>query len=643
MKRFYLVLTAVIACLFTCSNATASHIVGGEVTYIYQGNNQYRFELDIYEDCKDGQPQAIAEDNPAHYTIFTGTGAVYDSGATFFVQRTTVPTNFNNSCINNPPAVCLFKTTFIVTANLPANATGYYFFYGRCCRNDALINIRNPGNTGASYYCYVPKRDPVSTASNTSAVFKNYPPQIVCVNNPLVYDHSATDADGDSLSYSFSPALRSPESEAASNGGPPFPSPKHLIFIPVTYVTPFSAANPMGGFPQIQINPKTGLITGTPTRQGRFVVTVCCIEWRNGQRLDSVRRDFQFTVTNCSKAVVADIPQYSEEPNTYIVQCDSLNVHFVNLSTGGFSYHWDFGVPGQADDTSSQFEPDFLYPAPGIYTVTLLVNKGSTCPDSISRLVKVYPKFHTDFSIAGLHCPGSPITFTDLSTSTYQPINQFAWSFGDGTGTNTQNTTHTYSEGGTYTVQLVSQNIKGCIDTAVKTLDVERFRPFAGNDTIIVKGESINFHATGGTFYTWTPSTNLSDPFISNPIGYYPDTTRIGYNVHIKSEVGCEGDDSIYVRVVNQGAIFVPSGFTPNGDGLNDFLKVVSIGYRKINYFRVFNRWGEQVFYTVYINDGWDGTKRGKPADIGVYFWELAVTNRFGVEEKYKGDATLIR
>ena len=97
-----------------------------------------------------------------------------------------------------------------------------------------------------------------------------------------------------------------------------------------------------------------------------------------------------------------------------------------------------------------------------------------------------------------------------------------------------------------------------------------------------------------------------------------------------------------------QAAIFVPSGFSPNGDGRNDLLRPVAIGFARINYFRVFNRWGEQVFASSAFGDGvagegWDGTLRGEPADSGVYFWALSLTNRFGQEEMRKGDATLLR
>ena len=151
------------------------------------------------------------------------------------------------------------------------------------------------------------------------------------------------------------------------------------------------------------------------------------------------------------------------------------------------------------------------------------------------------------------------------------------------------------------------------------------------------------FNATGGSIFEWSPGNNLSTVSAPNPVGFYPDTGRYNYNVYIRSPRGCEGNDSIRVWVVGQGSLFIPSAFTPNGDGTNDLLRPLSVGYSAYNYFRVFNRWGELVFDTKRIGDGWDGTFRGKKADVGTYFWLLSAIDKDGVTHQKKGDATLIR
>ncbi len=623
--------------------ARASHIVGGEMTYKYLGDSTagplkfhiYVVSLSIYEDCFNGQVEAIAQDNPAFFGVFdAGSHATIRIDTNiFFTSAVSVPANFNNSCVANIPPVCLLKKTFVKRYALPVNAAGYVVSYQRCCRNNQVMNILDPGDNGSTYYCTIPPEQ----ITNNSAVFTNYPPQIICLNNPLFYDNSATDADGDSLSYGFSPALLG----ATDANIKPIPSPPP--YDTVKYITPFSSKVPMTGFPAIQIDPVTGQITGTPNRLGRYLVTVYCNEYRDGILINTIKREFQFVVTSCTKVVVADMPQYSTEPNTYIVDCEDYTVHFVNTSTGGFNYHWNFGLPEAQADTSGTFQPTFTYPDTGTFEVKLIVNPGSTCPDSISRFVKIYPKFHADFSDSGSYCLGASLSFQDLSSATIKPINSWKWNFGDGDSIFSQNPVHTYTFGGTYNVILISGNIKNCVDTVVKQVMIDNFRPFAGNDTVIVKDESIQFNATGGVSYTWSPADNLDKVKGHDPVGHYPDTGQYVYYVHVGNEYGCEGDDTLKVRVVSLASFSLPTGFTPNGDGRNDIFRPIAAGYSGIKYFRVYNRWGQEVYYSTTLETGWDGTYNNKQADIGTYYWEISFTDRFGKDSFLKGDVTLIR
>ena len=237
----------------------------------------------------------------------------------------------------------------------------------------------------------------------------------------------------------------------------------------------------------------------------------------------------------------------------------------------------------------------------------------------------------------------APVQFVDHSSATIKPITNWYWHFGDGDSSTEQNPAHTFVSGGTYNVTLVSQNIKNCIDTTLRKVIVESFRPFAGKDTLIVKGESVLFNATGGTKYTWTPSNNLNDTTISNPLGFYPDTGVFVYYLHVSSNFGCSGNDTMKVTVINQAEFFVPTAFSPNGDGMNDLFRPLAVGYRKLNYFRVFNRWGQQVYYSKSLEAGWDGNYNNKQCDLGVYFWEVSFIDRFGKDGTMKGDVTLIR
>ncbi len=136
---------------------------------------------------------------------------------------------------------------------------------------------------------------------NSNPVFNNFPPLFLCVNNPFVFDHSATDANGDSLYYSFYTPY-----DGDTGVGPldPTYSSNTATFTPIVFLPGYGPTNPLGGVP-LNLNPNTGLMTGTPTMLGQFVVGVVVKEYRNGNYISSTLRDFQFNVVNCPNPPVA--------------------------------------------------------------------------------------------------------------------------------------------------------------------------------------------------------------------------------------------------------------------------------------------------------------------------------------------------
>lgn len=648
-NSFFKILFLVVMFVAGTLSANASHIFGGDIVYRCLGNNRYEFTFTLYQDCLSGQQAAIDQDNPSYFSFFNAvTFAHITSGTTGqFISSAIVPTGFSNDCINNMPNTCMRKTVFRFTVTLPANnPDGFLFVYQRCCRNQTINNIYNPGVTGATFTSLIPPYTN-GNCTNNSAVFTNDPPQIICMNNPFSFDFSATDIDNDSLSYSLCKAYigastQNPIPGSPQGQGPIAPPP----YTPVSYVPPYDDQYPIPSNPVFHINPQTGLLTGTPTSAGRYVFTVCVQEWRNGQVINTLSRDLQFVITNCSKAVIANMPSYNQDPEVYIARCDSnFNIQFNNTSTGGFRYFWDFGDPSTLADTSNLETPNYTYPDTGTYRVKLVVNRGTTCPDSIEKLVKIYPVFRTDFDIDGKLCKGEPIQFVDRSVATFPTINKWQWDFGDGTTSTQQNPIHRYTNNyDEYIITLRSSSSKGCEDTATKKISIPRFAPFAGNDTTVIKGHTFNMNGSGGAQYQWTPTNYLADPTDPKSSITITDVGEFVYNLHVVSENLCEGNDSVRIRVAERPYFVVPSAFSPNGDGTNDVIRPLSAGYPYMTYFKIYNRWGQLVFQMFSSETGgWDGTYKGKMCDPGVYFWHARALNLEGKEEAFKGDITLIR
>jgi gliding motility-associated-like protein len=169
---------------------------------------------------------------------------------------------------------------------------------------------------------------------------------------------------------------------------------------------------------------------------------------------------------------------------------------------------------------------------------------------------------------------------------------------------------------------------------------------FAGRDTAVIINQPLQFNASGGSSYIWSPTTGLNNPNISNPVGIYTasDIDRIKYKVRVFNTAGCEDSAFITVRIFRLPAqVLVPTAFTPNSDGNNDVFRPVGIGITKILYFRVFNRWGQLVFSTTQNNHGWDGKINGKEQGTNVFVWVVKAVDYTGKDFFAKGTVTLIR
>lgn len=200
----------------------------------------------------------------------------------------------------------------------------------------------------------------------------------------------------------------------------------------------------------------------------------------------------------------------------------------------------------------------------------------------------------------------------------------------------------------TTTYILSSFDDAGCPKPGRDTVIVNvrpRIRASAGNDTTVVVGQPLQFNGTGGVGYQWIPSTYLDNPTIANPIGIYPSTLdSIRYKLIVSDEAGCQDSAFILVRIWKTVPnVFVPTAFTPNGDGLNDVVRPIAIGIQKINYFSIYNRWGQLLFTTTVNRHGWDGRIGGRLQNSGVFVWMVSAIDYTGRPIFLKGTVTLIR
>ncbi|MEP7166242.1 MAG: T9SS type B sorting domain-containing protein, partial [Ferruginibacter sp.] len=190
--------------------------------------------------------------------------------------------------------------------------------------------------------------------------------------------------------------------------------------------------------------------------------------------------------------------------------------------------------------------------------------------------------------------------------------------------------------------QLLVTNSSGCSDTALVTLAMQPpVIANAGNDGNAEYNIPYQLNGSGGIQYLWSPATSLNNSQIANPLATLTQDTR--FVLMVIDEIGCKDYDTVNIRVFNGPTFYVPTAFTPNGDGLNDIFRPTSVGISSLEYFRVYNRYGELLYETSEITKGWDGRYKGVNQNIGTYVWAIRGVDRKGELKTMKGYVVLIR
>jgi gliding motility-associated-like protein len=533
--------------LIVTTNASASHLMGGNLTYEYLGLNggtglyEYRVTLYVYRLCDPGSSQLPGSMNFGAYQDDPGNPngpKQLLSSITLPIQsqQFITPPNANDSC-TFLPSVCVEEGIYQNIVSLPSNTTGFYFIADRCCRNNNIANLANPGGTGQAYYAQVPAPSIV----NNAPTFAVAPVPFICAGDTVSVLNQAFDADGDLLVYHFATPYWGIANTNQPNPNPPanynWPIPN------VSYAAGYSVTSPFGAGDYINIDTATGLASYVAPNTGFYVVAVEIEEWRNGVLIGVTRRDIQLIVITCPI-----------NPPPVLVAGTSLNYTIQEGQTLCFNV-------GYSDPNNDSL---FMVRNGDIFN-SLLTNPPATLNNNVSGLGTISSQFCWTTSCAqGRLTPYQFSTVVDdngcpaKTTNTVFTINvtpavkptvingpdticanlangiaynvsttsgyTYNWSVTNGaqaSGGTTGAIGVNFTGSGNATISVVAVNPFGCpADTLTKPVFI-RALPAA------VAGADINFCSGGaaviggpntpGVTYSWSPATGLSSSTVSNP------------------------------------------------------------------------------------------------------------------------------
>lgn len=366
------------------------------------------------------------------------------------------------------------------------------------------------------------------------------------------------------------------------------------------------------------INPNTGTPTVSPTTTTTYYVD---IDDQGCTNRDSV------------KVRVVDFVSLQAMPDTTICAGDTIRLRVIS---DGLQYAWSPAT--QVLDQQVQ-NPRVVTPATTLYQVVATIG-GCSAVESLQVNTVPYPlaRAGADQQI----CYNTSTVLegsTDGQTWLWQPAQYLS---------NPAVLNPIAFPPRTTSFIFLAYDTKGCPKPGRDTIEVivhPKMSVSAGNDTAVVINQPLQLQATGAVSYVWSPPLYLSNLNIANPIALFDlEADDIRYKVVGTSEAGCRDSAFVNIKLYKTlPTIFVPTAFTPNQDGRNDLLRPIAVGIGNIDYFSVYNRWGQLVFTTNINGKGWDGKLNGTLQASGVYVWMAKATDYTGKSWFNKGTVALIR
>lgn len=372
-------------------------------------------------------------------------------------------------------------------------------------------------------------------------------------------------------------------------------------------------------------------------------------------------QNFAYTLTSsvsgCSLTDQVVVTVFPEPVVSFTIpdaQCFNVN-NFSFNALGTFSsgaiYNWDFGPSANQPNSNLRNPSGISFANTGQHPVSVQVTDNGCTGQVFTANVVVHSMPVANF-VSDLQegCSPLKISFTNLSESQSGTLS-YQWLFGNGNSSQANNPVHIYNNAGEYTVRLTATTVNGCADTYVVNNYIKSFpratadfRSFPWELEIIkpeIELTSFSENAVDGFYIIGEGGTvieGLDGNHTFTEEGVYP-ITHVAIN-----EFGC--NDTIVKNVIVRTGfrLYFPSAFTPNVDDKNDLFRPYGEGFTNFR-IQIFNRWGELLYTSYDIENGWDGSTKlsNKSVPSDMYFYRAFAADEVGKEHEFSGWVMLLK
>lgn len=301
---------------------------------------------------------------------------------------------------------------------------------------------------------------------------------------------------------------------------------------------------------------------------------------------------------------------------------------------GGTTYLWS----RNGQDLGGQTGASLSAADSGLYRVTAFTDKG--CGDSAEVTVNMIPRPGAAFTFTTF-CEDTPVVFQNNTPGTTVPVT-YRWADNGGHSSTVEDPVFTYPQAGQYTVGLtvIPDGCNSQADSVQQKLTVAAPIPgstLARQFVLPNKPSPLTAPGYSGASYDWIPGLGLSDNTVISPDVTLAEATA--YTIRITQPSGCVTTDTLPVSLIAPDVVYIPTAFTPNGDGHNDLFVIAGLNNYPGSSLTVYNRWGNTVFNSPSYGNDWDGGTQ--PAGTYVYLLRLQLAP--GSWEMKKGFLELVR